>query len=261
MSTNLDRFRLDGAVAIVTGGAGLYGVGVSRALAAAGAHVVVASRDVAACEEAAAELSASGLAASAHALDLAAEPSIVALRDQVVADHGRIDVLVNNAVFRRGGTIDTATPVDLAATAHVNYIGLMMICRYVGEQMCAQRAGSIVNISSIYGMVGPQLAVYEGTPMGNPAFYAFEKGGMINLTRHLAAHYGPSGVRVNCLSPGGLHTDDQPSSFVEAYRSRTPLGRMATADDIAGPLVFLASEASAYVTGVNIPVDGGWTAI
>jgi len=103
--------------------------------------------------------------------------------------------------------------------------------------------------------------VYEGTEIVSPAFYAFEKGGMINLTRHLAAYYGPSGIRVNCVSPGGLATPDQPDSFVEAYSQRTPLGRLAGPDDIKGPIVFLASPAAAYVNGVNLMVDGGWTAV
>ncbi|WP_205528655.1 SDR family NAD(P)-dependent oxidoreductase [Desertimonas flava] len=254
-------FRLDGLVSVVTGGAGLYGVGLVEAMAAAGATVVIASRDTAATEAVAARLCSEGRSAVAVELDLADEASIVRFRDHVVAEFGRFDVLVNNAVTRRGGTIDTVTFDDLLATTTVNFAGLLTICRYAGEQMKRQRSGAIVNVSSIYGMVGPQLEVYEGTPLYNPAYYAFDKGGMINLTRHLAADYGRWGIRVNCVSPGGLHTPDQPASFVEAYRRRTPLGRMATGADLAGPVVFLASPAAAYVTGVNLPVDGGWTAI
>lgn len=260
-STVLDRFRLDGKVVVVTGGAGLYGTQIARAMAEAGAHTVLASRDESACQIAADLLAADGLSASAAALDLADEASIRALRERVVAEHGRIDTLVNNAVFRAGGPIDVASAADLRRTAEVNYVGLLLICREVGEQMRSQGSGSMINVSSIYGMVGPQFAIYEGTPMSNPAFYAFDKGGMINLTRYLAAYYGPFGVRVNCVSPGGLHTADQPNEFVAAYEHRTPLGRMAGDDDLKGPIVFLASDAAAYVTGVNLPVDGGWTAV
>jgi NAD(P)-dependent dehydrogenase (short-subunit alcohol dehydrogenase family) len=127
--------------------------------------------------------------------------------------------------------------------------------------MCEQRSGSIVNIASIYGMVGPDFHIYQGTEMTSPVNYAFAKGGMINLTRYLASYLAPFGVRVNCLSPGGFYTNDMPPQFLERYLNRTPLRRMAEADDIKGPAVFLASDASRYVTGQNLAIDGGWTAI
>jgi NAD(P)-dependent dehydrogenase (short-subunit alcohol dehydrogenase family) len=123
------------------------------------------------------------------------------------------------------------------------------------------RSGSIINIASIYGMVGPDFTIYEGTQVSNPVNYAFAKGGMINLTRYLASFLAPFTVRVNSLSPGGFRTEETPVQFVRNYSQRTPLGRMAEADDLKGPVVFLASEASRYITGQNLPVDGGWTAI
>lgn len=261
MNHTTELFRLDGKVALVSGGAGLYGRHICRALAEAGAHVVIASRDLDACEGAVAELVADGLAASATRLDQGDDDSINAACDAVAADLGGVDILINNAVFRRGGAMSGVDSDDLRATAEVNYVGLMQITRRIAEQMVERGGGSIVNIASIYGVVGPQFAVYEGTEIVSPAFYAFEKGGMINLTRHLAAYYGPSGIRVNCVSPGGLATPDQPESFVEAYSQRTPLGRLAGPDDIKGPIVFLASPAAAYVNGVNLMVDGGWTAV
>lgn len=253
-------YDLTGRVAIVTGGAGLYGRHMCRALAEAGAHVVVTSRDVAACEHAAALLRAEGHLASAHRLDQADEASIVELRDSVVKQLGRIDVLVNGSVHRQGGDPDRTTAEDWAATSQVNSTGFFLVTKHIGEQMVAQRSGSIVNIGSIYGVVGPTFDIYAGTAMTSPAFYAFDKGGMVNLTRYLACFYAPHGVRVNCLSPGGLATPDQPASFVEAYCARTPMGRLAGPDDIKGPVLFLASDASCYVTGVNLMVDGGWTA-
>jgi NAD(P)-dependent dehydrogenase (short-subunit alcohol dehydrogenase family) len=257
MNQTSELFRLDGQVALVTGGAGLYGRHICRALAEAGAHVVIASRDRAACDVIAGELDSDGLAASTARLDQSDEASIEAF----CADVGPIDVLINNAVFRRGGSIDDVDPADLRATAEVNYVGLMLLTRLIAEQMKERGGGSVVNIASIYGVVGPQFAVYEGTDIVSPAFYAFEKGGMVNLTRYLAAHYGPSGIRVNCVSPGGLATPEQPAAFVDAYTKRTPLGRLAGPDDIKGPIVFLASQAASYVNGVNLMVDGGWTAV
>ena len=261
MTKTTELFRLDGQVALVSGGAGLYGRHICRALAEAGAHVVIASRDLDACEAVAAGLNAEGLSASATRLDQGDEASITDACGAVATDLGGVDILLNNAVFRRGGAMSGVDSDDLRATAEVNYVGLMQITRQVADQMIAKGSGSIINIASIYGVVGPQFAVYEGTDIVSPAFYAFEKGGMINLTRHLAAFYGSSGIRVNCVSPGGLATPDQPESFVDAYSQRTPLGRLAGPDDIKGPIVFLASRAAAYVNGVNLMVDGGWTAV
>jgi NAD(P)-dependent dehydrogenase (short-subunit alcohol dehydrogenase family) len=253
-------FSLTGHVAITTGGAGLYGRHIAQALAEAGAHVVLAARGIDACEETAEQLRSQGLEASALPLDLTREDSIRALRDDVVRSFGRIDVLVNNAVARAGGDMSHTTREQWTTTSTVNSTGLFLITRDVGEQMVAQRSGSIINIASIYGIVGPDFSLYGDTGMTNPAFYSYDKGGMISFTRYLAAFYAPAGIRVNCLSPGGLATPDQPAEFVRNYEARVPLGRLAGADDIKGPVVFLASAASAYVTGVNIPVDGGWTA-
>lgn len=258
--TVADLYDLTGRVAVVTGGAGLYGGHICQALAEAGAQVVITSRDATACATAAQRLRGAGLRADSHVLDLADEASIRALRDDVVAGYGRIDVLVNGSVHRQGSDPTGTTAADWAATSQVNSTGLFLITRDVGEQMATQRCGSIINIGSIYGVVGPTFDIYAGTGMTSPAFYAYDKGGMVNLTRYLASFYGPYGVRVNCLSPGGLRTADQPEAFLAAYRAATPLGRLAGPDDIKGPIVFLASDASGYVTGANIMVDGGWTA-
>jgi NAD(P)-dependent dehydrogenase (short-subunit alcohol dehydrogenase family) len=255
-----DMFSLAGQVAVVSGGAGLYGRHIAQALSAAGAHVALAARGVAACQETAAALNGEGGSASAHELDLTSEESIKALRASVVADYGSIDILINNAVARGGGDMLTTTAEDWAATSLVNSLGLFLMTRECGEQMIAQRSGVIVNIASIYGMVGPDFTLYGSTGMTNPAFYAYDKGGMINFTRYLAAFYAPYGIRANCISPGGLATPDQPAEFVANYQARVPLGRLAGPEDIKGPIIFLAAPASQYVTGVNLPVDGGWTA-
>jgi len=256
-----DLFRLDGKVALVMGGAGIYGQHIVRALAEAGAMVTVASRDGEKCRAFAQQLCQEGLDAEGDSCDLASEPEIRALRDRLMARHGRLDVLFNNAVARAGGDLRHMSAGQWDLSMQVNSTGLFLACQIFSEPMQAQRSGSIVNIASIYGMAGPDFSIYAGTDMSNPVNYAFAKGGMINLTRYLASFLAPYNIRVNCLSPGGFETEDMPKPFVEAYRRRTLLGRMAEADDIKGPAVFLASDASRYITGQNIPVDGGWKAI
>lgn len=255
----LDLFRLSGRVAVVSGGAGLYGTQISTALAEAGAHVVIAARNQNHAEAVVALLRQRSLQVDALPLDLAEEQSIAALRDRVVRVLGKVDILVNNAVHRQGGTIERTTREDWEATARVNGTGLFLMCKYFGAQMVAQQGGVIVNIGSIHGVVAPDFAVYGETGMTSPAFYAYDKGGLIQFTRYLATYYAPHGIRVNCLSPGGLF-DNQPAEFVHNYTRRTPLGRMAGSNDLKGAIVFLASDASAYVTGINLLVDGGWTA-
>ena len=259
MHTN-DLFKLDGRVALVTGGGGIYGIHISRALAEAGAHVVIASRNLEQCKEVAGALGEEGLKVSAAALDLGSSESIQTLCEEIVYEFGKLDILVNNAVARAGGDPSTVTEEDWVNAMKVNSTGFFMSCKIFGGQMIKQSSGAIVNISSIYGVVGPNFNIYEGTDLTSPANYAFAKGGMINFTRYAASYYGRFGIRVNCISPGGFRTD-QPDVFIANYSKQSLLGRMATDDDIKGAAVFLASDASAYITGHNLMVDGGWTAI
>ncbi len=252
---------LQGKLAIVTGGAGLYGQHIVRALAEGGATVVVASRNVVANEEFAQKLRSENLKVVAERCDLAQESEIRALRDSVLAKYGKLDILFNNSVARGGGDLRHTTASDWDSVMSINSKGLFLASQILSEPMQEQRSGSIVNIASIYGMVGPRFSIYEGTSMQNPIDYAFAKGGMIQMTRYLASYLAPYGVRVNALSPGGYWTRDMPESFVRNYCQSTPMGRLAADDDIKGPAVFLASDASRYVTGQNLAVDGGWTAI
>jgi len=271
----MELFRLDDRVALVTGGAGLYGSVISTALAEAGATVVIASRTLSKCEERATELRKSGYQALAMPLDLTDDGSIVALKDRIVAECGQIDILFNNAAGRAVGTADEQirrrfsalqTSMDKMSRAQwegamaVNASGLFICTQVFAEQMITQgHGGSIVNISSIYGAVGPTFSIYKGTEMTSPPDYSFSKGGIINFTRYLATYYAQYGIRVNCIVPGGYYTS-QPEEFVRNYEQRTPLGRMARWNDLKGAAVFLASDASQYVTGHNLAVDGGWTA-
>ena len=254
-------FDLTGKIALVTGGAGIYGAHIVRALAQSGANVIVASRSLGRSRSFVQRLRKEGIHAISACLDLVSESSIRNLRDKLIAEHGQLDILVNNAVARSGGDLHQVSTQDWETVMKVNSTGLFLACKIFSEPMQAARSGSIINIASIYGMVGPDFSIYRDTNLHNSVSYSFSKGGMINLTKYLASYLAPYGVRVNCLSPGGFRTPKMPEKFVRNYSRRTLLGRMAEADDIKGPIVFLASEASRYITGQNIPVDGGWTAI
>ena len=271
-------FSLEGRVAIVTGAAGLLGRQHCRALARAGAAVVATDLDIAACQAVVRELAeTNGIAQlNAHAIaaDITVPESLARLRDLTLERCGRIDVLVNNAAVNDRFDDDAAAaelsrferyPLDRWRRAlDVNVTGTFLCCQVLGSEMARRRAGSIINIASTYGMVGPDQRIYRRTD-GSQSFwksgvYPASKGAVLAFTRFLATYWADAGVRVNSLSPGGVAQDGQSPSFVDAYTSRTPLGRMAAPDELGGALVFLASDASSYVTGTNVVVDGGWTA-
>jgi NAD(P)-dependent dehydrogenase (short-subunit alcohol dehydrogenase family) len=257
----LDRFSLKGKTALVTGAAGIAGAQIARAVAEAGAETFIASRQLDALESTAAVLREEGLSVTALQFDQGDEASILALRDEIVGRSGGLDILVNNAVARPmkdGYDGDLATFAD---SMRINATGLFSITRAFGDGMAEQGRGSIINIGSIQGMVAPDPAVYKGTSMhGWYPDYFFHKGGMLNFTRFTASYYGAKNVRCNCISPGGIQTENHPETFVENYSERTFLGRLASDTDLMGAVVFFASDASAYITGTNLPVDGGYTA-
>ncbi len=255
---------LTGKTALVTGGAGLFGKPISLALAEAGAHVVIASRDVSKCVAYAQELKAQGLVASGMALDMSAEKSIRHVAEEIYANHGRIDILVNNAVSRDGFfDIEQMTAAAWEKAQQINSTGLMLITQNVIKYMRLQGSGSIINIGSIQGAVGPNFPVYGDTGMTSPLNYTYDKWGMVGFTKWLANYYGKYNIRVNCLSPGGygpgVHASVGENEFVANYKRLTPMQRFADDDDIKGPVVFLASDAASFVTGQNLLVDGGWT--
>lgn len=255
----MDRFSLKGKTALLTGGAGKYGRQIVQALAEAGARTFIASRNVAALETVAAEYRGQGHDVTALSLDLSDEASILALRDAIREQCGHLDILVNNAVARPLTHGYDSSADELNESMRVNATGLILITRALGEII--SDSGSIINIGSMMGLVGLEPANYDGTDMdGWIPDYFFHKGGMANLTRFHASYYGPRGIRVNCVHPGGLQTAASPEAFVKNYSDRTCLGRMANETDLMGSIVFLASDASLYVTGTNIPVDGGYTA-
>ncbi|MCX6993505.1 MAG: SDR family oxidoreductase [Kiritimatiellaeota bacterium] len=258
----LESFALKGKTALLTGGAGKYGRQMVAALVEAGAETYIASRGIEALEKIAAEERARGFNVTALQLDLGNEQSIKDVHATILKRSGRIDILVNNAVTRCA-CAGWDNPLEFYDQGlHINVSALFMLTNLCAEDMKKQRGGSIINIGSMMGMVGIEMFNYRGTTMGqNPGpIYAFEKGGMINFTRWAASILGPYNIRVNCISPGGFEEPTHPKEFVKNYSERTQLGRMANSTDLKGIVVFLGSDASAYITGTNIPVDGGYTA-
>ena len=254
----LESFSLKGKVALLTGGAGLYGRQLTEALCEAGATVYIASRNLEKLQE---EAERSG--AAALRLDLDSDESIASVVDEIVKRSGRIDVLVNNAVSRSACGQWAENMDFFDRSLHTNASSLFVLTKRVAEVMKKQRSGSIVNIGSYMGLLGPNPVNYTGTEMfdfekASPIYY-YEKGGMSNFTRFAASVLGHWNIRVNCIAPGG-YFNHQPEPFVKQYSANTMLGRLANDTDLKGILVFLASDASAYVTGTVIPVDGGYTA-
>jgi NAD(P)-dependent dehydrogenase (short-subunit alcohol dehydrogenase family) len=268
VSKDFDLFSLGGKVCIVTGALGLIGRDFCRALAEAGGTVIVTDLDHNACVDRAGQIpGAMGCGA-----DITSETSLIELRDAVIGSHGRIDVLVNNAAINdkfespaaaaRASMMEEYPLALWKKSLEANVTGTFLASQVLGTPMASQRSGSIINVASTYGIVAPDQNLYkkpDGTqPFYKSPAYPTTKAAVLGFTRYLAAYWGKSGVRVNALSPGGVE-NGQDAYFVENYCARTPLGRMASPRDYAGAIVFLASDASSYMTGANLVVDGGWT--
>ncbi|MFI5180655.1 MAG: SDR family oxidoreductase [Thermoanaerobaculia bacterium] len=268
------QFSLKGRVAAVTGGAGLLGRQHAAALAEAGAAVALGDVDGHAARHEAERVAAvSDAPALGLPLDVTDPQSVLAFRNAVLRALGGLDIVVNNAAIDHkveGGASGVRAqercryPVEeFRRMVDVNVTGLFLTTEILGEVLVEQRRGSVINIASTYGLVAPDPALYR-RPDGTTAFrkspaYPASKGAVLALTRHYATAWGGDGVRVNALSPGGV-ANGQEGWFQQAYARRTPLGRMAVPTDYRGGLVFLASDASAYMTGANLVIDGGFTA-
>jgi NAD(P)-dependent dehydrogenase (short-subunit alcohol dehydrogenase family) len=258
----MNLFSLENKTAIVTGAVGLIGKKHCEALAEAGANVVVADMNEEACKAFAAKLGDKHLGI---ALDVTDEISLKGARDKILQRYSSIDILVKNPNLAKEQSAFENYPLSsFRASLEVNVTGVFLASQVFGTVMAERGSGSIINVASTYGMVGPDQSIYRDRE-GNQTFfksavYPVTKGAVINFTRFLAAYWGNKGVRVNTLSPGGVE-NSQDEFFIKNYSAKTLLGRMATASDYQGALIFLASDASAYMTGANLVVDGGWTAI
>lgn len=255
-----ELLSLKGKVALITGGTGHLGSAMAMALAEAGASVIVSSRRTEAAQAVADQLPARHGRHWAVAIDHMDESSIASGFAAAVDQAGRVDILINNGHEALGA--DWREVGGEQFTRHLaNATGYFMLARHLHDHAVARGGGGvIVMIGSMYGLVGSYPDVYDGVASPSPVAYHALKGGILQMTRHLAVYWAQDGVRVNCLSPGPFPAPNAPAELVERLSRKSPMRRMGHPDELKGPLVFLASDASSYMTGQNLIVDGGWTA-
>lgn len=261
-----ELFDLKEQVAVVTGGAGRLGSQMSDALAEAGAHVIIAARNLSRCQEKARQLSAKFNEAVAVPVDVTLPSSVQAMTDAVEKRFGRIDILVNGAYSGVHKTFEELTMEEFESAIRGGLTSTFLCCQSVSRIMKMVQKGVIINIGSVYGIVAPDQRIYGDVGNNSPCNYGAAKAGVIQLTRWLATYLAPYHIRVNCLTPGGFYNDALAENklyrevFARNFSGRTPLGRMGNKTDLKGALLLLASSASEYMTGHNLVVDGGWTA-
>ena len=269
------KFDLTGRVALVTGGVGLLGAEFCRTLAEAGASVSVVDLNASALQGTVDALKKNGYKALAVPADITQPDSVRAMVEQVLAEFGRLDILVNSAALdpkfdpdavKKGmapGAFEDYPLDQWNAAMDVNLTGMFLVTQACVKPMIAQgKKGSIINICSTYGLNGPDQRIYikDGQRVAfKPVYYTVTKAGVMGFTKYLAAYYAGTEIRVNALTPGGVFNNHE-EYFVKNYSAKTILGRMANKDEMNGALLFLASDASSYMTGNNVVVDGGWTA-
>ena len=258
-------FDLKNKVIIITGATGNLGTQYADGLSQMGANVVICDLDLKKCKKLSNDLNKKyNVNSLALKLDLTKKSSISKLVKTTTQKFSKIDVLINNAAYQ--GTPKTRTtsfenlPLSEWDDAlSVNLTGIFLMCQEVGKIMKKQHYGNIINISSTYGIVAPDQRIYGKSGQNAASFYSTTKSAIINLTRYLASYWSKDGIRVNTLSPGGVKRN-QDKSFIKNYSQKTMLGRMANNDEYIGAIIFLSSDASSYMTGSNLIVDGGWTA-
>lgn len=264
-----DLFSMKGKNVLITGGRAMYGLGATMALADAGANIYLASHSIESAQDLVDQLSLEkGVKIKAIAFDLDDTASIENLVGTVIQEAGSIDAFVHcSRIIPKGGT-GTAWDQDsiqLEQNVRVNSAASLYLMELVGKQMIRQGKGSIVVFGSMMGLIGVEKHNYDGNPqMTGGAYshaYAVDKSGLTAWVRHAASYYGQFGVRINAVCPGGLQSDRTNPLFAQTYSLHTQVGRLANQDDIKGPIAFLVSDASAYLTGLSIPVDGGYTSI
>jgi len=255
-----DLFSLEGKCALVVGGAGKIGFPMAEAMAEAGAIVYIASTSKENYEPAVANLVSQGLQSKGIHLDQSDEKNVKEVLREIRADFKTPDVLINSGCNRPMTKFFEDDVEKWDESFATNARGLFVLCRAFGNAMAEENVGSIINVSSIYGIVAPDMHIYEGSDFETEPDYPFLKGGAVMFSKYLASYYAKRGVRVNCIAPGGFD-NNQPEPFLSKYKQKVPMGRMAYHDDMKGPALFLASDASRYVTGAVIPADGGLTIV
>jgi len=268
----VDKFRLDGKTAIVTGAVGILGKHFCAGLAEAGAKIAVVDLDQTICSGFAEELQTTyGIDALGVACDVSSLESVQNMVKTVVAELGGIHILHNNAASKSADLEKYFAPFEEYSLEEwrnimsVNVDGVFLVAQAVGKQMLAQGVGgSIIQTASIYGIMGPDQRIYEnsrylGTQINTPAVYSASKAAVVGLTKYLSTYWANKNIRVNTLTPGGVESG-QNDEFKTRYSNRIPLGRMAKASELVGALIYLASDASSYVTGQNLIIDGGLNA-
>jgi NAD(P)-dependent dehydrogenase (short-subunit alcohol dehydrogenase family) len=258
-------FDLSDKVIIITGAAGLLGTQYAYGLSHAGANVVLADIDLKKCKFTEKQIKKKfSTNPMSIKLDLTNNESILSMTSTVIKKYSKIDVLINNAAYQGNSKIRSSGFENLELETwnqaiDVNLTGVFLCCQSIGKQMIKQKSGNIINIASTYGLVGPDQRIYGKSGQNSAIFYAATKSAILNLTRYLATYWEGKGIRVNTFSPGGVENNQDPN-FIKKYSKKTPLGRMAKKNEYVGSMIFLASDASSYMTGSNLIVDGGWTA-
>jgi len=260
-----DLMSLKDRVALITGGAGHIGAAMAEAVAELGANIVIVDISEESCSSVCEEINKNyNVDTLPLVIDLAEEDQIRLIPQKAVHEFNRLDILVNCAAFVGTSKLQGWTTSFEEQSVHTwkQALDVNLTAPFILTQACTPALkksghGSVINVASIYGLVGPDMRLYTGTTMGNPAAYAASKGGLLQLTRWLAAVLAPD-IRVNAITPGGVRRN-QPRKFCERYIEKTPLKRMAIEEDFKGAVAYLASDLSSYVTGQNLIVDGGWT--
>jgi NAD(P)-dependent dehydrogenase (short-subunit alcohol dehydrogenase family) len=260
-------FRLDGKVCLVTGGAGHLGTAMSAALAEAGGHVCIVGRTHAKVAGLAQRLTDRGFSAEAVATDITMAKDVTSLVADLNKHHGKLDVLVNNAYSGRPGLMTNSRTSDYVSAIEIAVGAAAELVNVATDLLrSAVKTGgdaSVINIASMYGMVSPDPRIYGSSGMNNPPHYGAAKAALLQYTRYAAVHLASEGIRVNAISPGAFPpeaTQQRDPAFTQALTQKVPMGRLGKPEDLAGAVVFLASSAARFVTGANLPVDGGWTA-
>lgn len=257
-----ELFDLKGRVIIITGALGLLGTELGEAFADCGSHVVVVDLDSSGCEKRAAVLTNTKTKALGLAVDITQKDAVERMVEAVVNEFGKVDVLINNAQFKSAkffAPFEDFPLKDWEGVMTVNLTAVFLCSQAVGKQMLKQGKGNIINLASTYGVVAPDHRLYIGTTLGCPAVYSASKGGVIMLTKYLATYWADKGIRVNAVTPHGIYNNHE-EQFVKNFSFRSPLGRLCERKEVTGAVLYLASDASSYVTGSNLIVDGGWTA-